>query len=43
MMFAGEFFLPEFESGDRIKENPDDDRFVVSGRLKQIDGAGDDY
>ena len=43
MMFAGEFFLPEFESGERIKENPDDDRFVVSGRLKQIDGAGDDY
>ena len=43
MMFAGEWFLPEFGSGERVKTNPDDDTYVVSGRLQYIDGSGEDY
>ena len=42
-MFAGEWFLPEFGSGERVETNPDDDRYVVSGRLKSFDGTEDDY
>jgi magnesium-transporting ATPase (P-type) len=43
MMFAGEWFLPEYGSGDRILKNEDDEDYVISGRLKKIDGSGDDY
>lgn len=43
MMFAGEWFLPEYGSGERVGKNADDDRYVVSGRLKSFDGTEDDY
>lgn len=33
-MFAGEWFLPEYGSGERVQTNPDDDTYVISGRLK---------
>jgi Ca2+ transporting ATPase len=44
IIFAGEWFLPEFgdEDDDHIMFNPEDDRMVRSGRLFKVSG-GEDY
>lgn len=41
LMFAGEWILPEFGSGTRIMYNPEDDRYVRSGRNYRLDGSKD--
>jgi Ca2+ transporting ATPase len=41
-LYAGEWFLPEFGSGDSIMYNPETDSTVRSGRNYHFDGS-DDY
>lgn len=41
LMFAGEWILPEFGSGERIMYNPEDDTYVRSGRNYKLDGEKD--
>jgi Ca2+ transporting ATPase len=42
-MYYGEWFLPEYgDTGeDRIMINPEDDRYVRSGRIYRVDGTED--
>jgi Ca2+ transporting ATPase len=42
IMFYGEWFLPEYgSSSDTIRYNPEDDRYVISGRLYKLNGKED--
>lgn len=40
-LYVGEWFLPEFGSGESIKYNPDTDTTVISGRNYHFDGSED--
>ena len=41
LMFYGEWFLPEDGSGSRVLTNPEDDSYVISGRLYKANGEED--